>query len=590
MRYDPSQRLAGLLAPVFALRRQGDLGIGDTLAVCDAIDFCAQTGFGMLQLLPIHETVGDHSPYNAISSRALSPSLLTLTPELVPGLSEDILEAHAPSSWRAQLCEGRVKHGIVHALKLKILLAAYDGFIEEHDAGASAEFRRFCSASESWLTDYTLFRLLTREYEGNPNWTDWRPEHQDRDGARAWLGTQPNRAELERQLDALAYIQWVAARQWRSVREHADAASVLLMGEMSFGVGKCSADVWANRELFDIDWNLGTRPIVYFDTNKDSERWGQNWGLPPYNWDAHRATGFRWLRERIEANAQYFHLCRLDHLRGYFRVYMFPWNGGAEHAAFAKLTEEEALQRTGGRAPRFVPGADEDPHWAAVNEAQGRELIGLLQHAAGDMYLVAEIMGEMPEYMARTLDDLHVANLTFPQLERGPDRALKPLHGFRRLSLATYANHDHAPLAAFYQHLYEMAQKEPEGFAPVDLRNLLAFANVEGTPPPELTEEVWEGLIESLFTTPCILAVVMTSDLLAIHQRFNLPGSYGPDTWSERLERPLTECRNLPEWRSRIDRVSELIRKSGRSLDNRVRRANDEVERPDPCHHQACSP
>ena len=65
-----SNRTAGLLVPVFAMRHEDDLGIGDTRAVKEAIDFCARNSFQVLQLLPIHETFGDHSPYNPISSRA----------------------------------------------------------------------------------------------------------------------------------------------------------------------------------------------------------------------------------------------------------------------------------------------------------------------------------------------------------------------------------------------------------------------------------------------------------------------------------------------------------------------------------------
>jgi 4-alpha-glucanotransferase len=96
---DPSVKLAGLLVPVFALRQPRDFGIGDTLAVRDAIHFCAAHDFAFLQILPVHETVGDHSPYNPISARALSPSLLALTPEEVPGLTNEILEQLAPETW-----------------------------------------------------------------------------------------------------------------------------------------------------------------------------------------------------------------------------------------------------------------------------------------------------------------------------------------------------------------------------------------------------------------------------------------------------------------------------------------------------------
>ena len=41
-----------------------------------------------MQLLPINETGGDNSPYNAISSRAIEPTTL----HLAPGSPEDLSE------------------------------------------------------------------------------------------------------------------------------------------------------------------------------------------------------------------------------------------------------------------------------------------------------------------------------------------------------------------------------------------------------------------------------------------------------------------------------------------------------------------
>jgi 4-alpha-glucanotransferase len=560
---------AGLLVPVFALRHAHDFGIGDTRAVRDAIDFCRQHGFAVLQILPIHETVGDHSPYNPISSRALSPALLELTPDAVPGLTQEMLDQAAPESWLTQLRQGPVKHHTVHPLKLHILLDAFRRFISSNQEGAPhpllGEFETFQQDNASWLTAYTLYRLLIREYEGNPNWTQWRPEHHTLPAAEAWIAAQPDQQYLSGLRRGYAYIQWVAWRQWRAVRAHAERQGIQLMGEMSFGVSKSGADVWAHPDLFDVEWNMGTRPIVYFDTNKDSERWGQNWGLPPYRWENHRSTGFEWIKGRLESEKQFFHICRLDHLRGYFRAYMFPWSGGARHTEFAQLSEEEVLLRTGGRMPRFVPGPDEDPTSAGMNELQGLEILGVMKQAAGTMRLIGEIMGNMPDYMRSTLDTLQIANLVFPQLERAEDRTLLPPETYRLPSLGAYANHDHAPLAAYYRHLQAQAKTDPAGTAPRDIANLLQFAGWEGTPPSEVDAQLLAQLHEALFRTPCDLTVLMSSDLLGIPQRFNLPGSYGAETWNERLDGELATYSHHPVYGPRIAKASELVETTGRS-------------------------
>ena len=575
MRLNPHKRIAGLLVPVFALRHAKDFGVGDTLAMKQAIDFCVREGFSLLQFLPVHETVGDHSPYNAISSRALSPAFLSLTVDDVPGLSQEMVTTAAPESWLEKLREGVVRHNSVLPLKIHVLLAAHNAFrAGEASAEELEEFARFQKDNDSWLPAYTLFRILIREYEGNPNWAEWRPEHHSVNGAEAWLARHPERARLEHAREGFAFIQWVAWRQWRAVRAHADARGIHLMGEMSFGVGRCSVDVWEHPELFDLDWNVGSAPLSTQDANKDSERWGQNWGLPAYRWENHRSSGFAWLRGRVASEKQFFHACRVDHLRGYFRAFMFPWPGGARHTEFAKYTEEEVRQRTGGRMPRYVPGPDSDPASAKMNELQGREIISVIQREAGDMHLVAEILGEPADYMRRTLEDLSLANLTFPHFDRRPDRSLPPIESIRKLSLVAYANHDQAPLAAQYLAMTARAKRDPQSVAAVDLKNLLQLVGWSGEPPETLTDELLEALLRTLFRTPCHLAVVLSSDLLGIAQRFNLPGSYGADTWCERLEFPLGEYEKHPVYAKRIATVSRLIAETGR-----LHRAEEAPER-----------
>lgn len=559
-------RRAGLLVPVFAMRHAKDFGVGDTKAVKDAIDFCAENSFAVLQLLPILETFGDHSPYNPISSRALSPVYIHLVPEEVPGLLQADLDRAAPAGWLSELRKGIVKHGSVHPLKIQIMQLAWHRFLTDNDPALMEELSAFVEKEKAWLHRYTLFRLLVREYEGNTEWLDWRPEHRTWEGASDWLMQHPDREELEDIRNGYAFAQWVAHRQWSAVRRHADERNVMLMGEVSFGVGRGSADVWGNPELFDIGWNLGSRPLSHFDTNKDAERWGQNWGLPSYRWENHRSTGFAWLRSRVEGVRQYFHLCRLDHLRGYFRAYMFPWPGGARHSEYSNLTPEEASLRTGGKLPRFVPGPDDDPQTAKMNELQGRELISIIREAAGPMELVAELMGEMPEYMSRALRELPLANLVFPQLEKFTSGLEDPADlVLRELGLVTYANHDNAPLSMAYFHLKRSADAAPDGKAASELKWLLGFAKWEQEPPEELTPELLTALQAALFKTPTKLAVLMCSDLFGIPLRFNLPGSYGIETWCDRLDHPFADYAAHTIHGPRLETVRQLIRDSGRA-------------------------
>ena len=86
MNLSPEKKIAGVLVPLFALRGEDDLGIGDLGALREFIDWIAEIGFTLVQLLPINETGADNSPYNAISALAIEPTTL----QLAPGSPEDL--------------------------------------------------------------------------------------------------------------------------------------------------------------------------------------------------------------------------------------------------------------------------------------------------------------------------------------------------------------------------------------------------------------------------------------------------------------------------------------------------------------------
>src|SRR4030095_4798771 len=110
MNLSAEKKIAGLLLPLFALRGENDLGIGDLGALREFIDWIAEIGFTLVQLLPINEAGADNSPYNAISSMAIEPTTL----RLAPGSPEDLTRNDFADSLSeidlAGLRRGRVKY------------------------------------------------------------------------------------------------------------------------------------------------------------------------------------------------------------------------------------------------------------------------------------------------------------------------------------------------------------------------------------------------------------------------------------------------------------------------------------------------
>src|SRR5215472_2248414 len=117
MELSPEKKIAGILAPLFGLRSDNDLGIGDVAVLREFIDWAAEIGFKVVQLLPINEMGHDNSPYNAISAIAIEPTTLHLAPgspeDLTPEDFENALtEVDLPS-----LRGGRVNYQRVKQLK-----------------------------------------------------------------------------------------------------------------------------------------------------------------------------------------------------------------------------------------------------------------------------------------------------------------------------------------------------------------------------------------------------------------------------------------------------------------------------------------
>ncbi len=568
MPINTKDKLAGLLLPVFALRHENDLGIGDTQATKDAIEFCARHGIGLVQVLPINETGGDNSPYNAISSVALDPVLLSFSPASVPGFVVSDLNALADGETLSELRSGPVKYPAVKRLKESLLAASFERFLRElkdQKPELAKDFDAFKTRHASWLPAYTLFRTLMVEHGGNASWPTWEPELRSPETAESWLAAAPDLERLARYRDFCAYVQWVAFSQWTDVRSFADSVGVRLMGDIPFGVSRYSADVWSQTELFELDWSGGAPPEPAFTGDPFVKKWGQNWGIPLYNWTAHADQDFAWWRERVERVGDFFHYFRIDHVLGFFRVYAFPWIP-ERNGEFLNLTHEQAAKLAGGHLPMFLPYADDQPELAEVNASQGVALLKVIREAAGEVGIVAEDLGMVPPYVRPILQALDIPGFYVPPFERHKkDLAYKAKSRIPELSLATYATHDHMTFAAFYEDLVQQWLGSDGHHGWLEVQRLMRFLGRDDhNPPTTITPELYRSLLEALLQSKAWLAVFMITDILLTKQRFNQPGSSGESNWSERLDRTLSAYEVDAEFGPRIRMFTELIERSHR--------------------------
>ena len=559
---DPLKKYAGLLIPVFTLRRQGDWGIGDTQAVLETLDFCKKFGFKVLQLLPINETGADHSPYNAISSVALDPVYISLEPQSVPGLTIEDREKILDSEDMESLNAGSVQYNRVKSLKQSVLNEAFERFSKKSE---SKDFLKFQKQESAWLVGYTLFRTLIDYHEGNVCWTSWEKEHQSLSLAEQWIAEVEDGDFWQRRRQFHAYVQWVAWTQWREVRKQADRFEIQIMGDIPFGVSRYSADVWSQQDLFDLEWSGGAPPEKFFKTDLFTEKWGQNWGIPLYRWKKHEAESYAWWGQRVRKTSEIFQLFRIDHVLGFYRIYAFPWNP-ERNGEFIDLTIEEAKSKTGGNLPGFKPGSDETAELAAINREEGEQRLRMILKTAEKTGVVAEDLGMVPAYVPESLQKLGIPGFIIPTFVRNEaTREFLSIGDYPSLSLTTFATHDHSPLKVMYEEMVERwsGPDGKEGWS--EMQRLMRWLGEnDQNPPNQFTHELHQKFLQRLLKSKSWLAVLMYSDLMGTGERYNSPGSMADTNWSFRLKAPITEVEKDPVALNHLHFVHQAILKEGR--------------------------
>jgi 4-alpha-glucanotransferase len=553
----PDHRIAGVLAPIFTLTRQGDLGIGDTRALHEFIDWAAAHGFGMVKLLPVNESGPDNSPYNAISAVALDPILLDTSPAGLPDLSEVAYQIVLAAEGPPDEASAPVNYIKVRKLKLRLLEQAFGEFDRKgHEHGERAAFDAFCADNAEWLEPYALFRSLMAEHGGNQLWTTWPEQQQSYALAQDWLAAQTEEARhaMQRRLGFYKYVQWQAARQWDAVHRHAGEKGVALMGDIPFGVSYFSADVWTEKQLFRMEWSGGTPPDHMFDEDEFVRKWGQNWGIPLYDWEAMQADGLKWWKRRVRMARRQFDLLRIDHVLGFYRFYGFPWRP-ERNAEFLPLSLEEAGALLNNILPRYHPSNDELQADAERNRDTGTALLEALVKEAGPYSLIGEDLGVVPWYVRDSLLRTGMAGYRIPQWEHADGHAVRGAD-YPRLTLATYGTHDHETLRELWQRCAGDAGKNQR-----DLQSLVEFSGVEAN-GGAFTPEVHEGLLHALFASNAWLAVLQLADVFGWPDRINVPGTHADTNWTRRVRMPLDEA----ESEGLAARMRAIIEQAGREV------------------------
>jgi 4-alpha-glucanotransferase len=306
---------AGVAIPVFSLRTNNGLGVGEFTDIKLLVDWAKKVGLKKIQLLPINDTTATHSwkdsyPYAAISAFALHPIYINLD-TLIPASNKNLI---------AKLLEAKQKlnalsvvdYEEVAKIKYQILDEVYA--LIGAKTLASKGFKDFFAQHQHWLESYAAF-CYCRDAYGTIDFNLW-PAHTSYSKKEFKTLTESD-AAVKAVIEKYYFIQYILDVQLREATAYAHENGVIVKGDIAIGVYRYGVDAWQHPNLFHMGMQAGAPP-------DDFAVAGQNWGFPTYNWDEMTTNGFAWWKQRFEQMSVYFDSFRIDHILGFFRIWSIP--------------------------------------------------------------------------------------------------------------------------------------------------------------------------------------------------------------------------------------------------------------------------
>jgi 4-alpha-glucanotransferase len=523
------ERHAGILLHPTSL--PGRFAVGDLGPAAHAfLDWLAAAGLSHWQILPLGPTGLGDSPYNALSTFAGNPVLIS--PELLAqeGLvtQDDLRSGDAPPAPAAELRAAREFKQKIHrkgwdrfrAEAPAELVRAWDAFrtgdwatlglpvsatapapagrpAGADDRASAAEpstaatfdlpslagkLPRTDATSTTWLADWALYAALKGKFEGR-SWLAWDEPLRRRQPAALAAA----RRELAAEIEFRVFEQFLFFRQWARLRAAADARGIRILGDLPIYVAADSADVWANPELFRLGRTGALRAVAgvppdYFSAS------GQRWGNPLYRWDRLASRGYDWWIARVGHQLRLVHALRLDHFRGFVAYWEVP---------AAAATAEKG---------RWVPGP-------------GRALFDALRGALGGLPLVAEDLGQIDESVHALRRELGLPGMRVLQFGIADPESLHAPHQVPADAVAYTGTHDNDTSRGW------LASANPD-----DRKRALTYLGADEA------GFAW-AMVRAAFTSAAELAIVPLQDAIGLgsEARMNVPGRDGGN-WTWRVE------------------------------------------------------
>lgn len=491
------KRGAGLLLPISSL--PSPYGIG-TLGkeAYKFVDYLVEAGQKYWQVLPVGPTSYGDSPYQSFSAFAGNPYFIDLDYLVEEGLITKAQIKKFPWGDNAEY----IDYATVYGSRFQILRMAFNN----STYAETKEYAQFEKDNEYWLDDYSLYMAVKFKFD-NQEWSKWDYDIK----ARQPEAIDRYKEELKDDIAFWKFCQFKFFEQWNKLRVYANESGIEIIGDIPVYVAMDSADVWAHKDLFELDEDFEQINVAGVPPDAFSED-GQLWGNPLYNWNRMEECDFEWWKQRMASNSKIYDYIRIDHFIGVVNYYSIE--AGCENA-------KEGVWRQG----------------------PGKKLTDAIDSAIGDAKIIAEDLGivspAVRELLAETgYPGMNIIEFAF---DGGPTNSHLP-HNYKPNSLVYGGTHDNETVVGYFS-----------SRSAADLKYAYKYLGVTKK------SEIPAAVLRAAYASVAAIAIFQVQDILELgnEARMNTPSTVG-DNWKWRMlkgsltKKKAKELKELAEFYARL--------------------------------------
>jgi 4-alpha-glucanotransferase len=520
----PRRRLWGLSAQLYALRREGDGGIGDFTALADLSRRAAAHGADAVAISPVHAlfAADPHrfSPYSPSSRLFLNPLHVDPAQALGAEAAARVATALGIAPELRQLESlSLIDWPRAARARLAVLRALFDELRAARLAPGSrdplaAQLRVFRAERGEALEDHARFEALHAHqlaHGGAGHWRDWPTALRDARG--------PAVAEFARayavDVEFHVFLQWLADRGLGAAHAAARQAGMKigLIADLAVGTDGGGSHAWSRPHDLLQGVCVGAPP------DRLNEH-GQDWGLSTFSPRALRAHGHAPFREMLGAALRHAGGLRIDHVLGLNRLWLVPQGARATEGAYLKYPLDDLLRVT-------------------VQESRRHRAV-----------IVGEDMGTVPEDFRGRMSAAGLMGLRVLWFQRDHGLFVDPSRWPPEV-MATTTTHDLPTVAGWWRERdldwrgrlgifaadsSEALERKARARDRRTLWDAFIHAGVAQGDPPKEPDRVVDAAVRFITRAPSKLAVVPLEDLLGLDEQPNLPGTTDQHpNWQRRL-------------------------------------------------------